>query len=84
MSFIIVIYLSWVCVACSRSAENKMDSSNLSVIFAPNLLHCAEGAEKMNAATEKKLKLQAAVVHCFIQNARDFGMLRPSNTFLWT
>lgn len=50
-----------------------MDSSNLSVIFAPNLLHSAEGAEKMNAATEKKLKLQAAVVHCFIHNAQSFG-----------
>ncbi|KAF7669536.1 hypothetical protein LDENG_00182640 [Lucifuga dentata] len=57
-----------------RSAENKMDSSNLSVIFAPNLLHSGDG-EKMNASTEKRLKLQAAVTHCFIENARNFGML---------
>ncbi|XP_020775091.2 rho GTPase-activating protein 11A isoform X2 [Boleophthalmus pectinirostris] len=59
----------------SRSVENKMDSSNLSVILAPNLLHSADGAEKMNTNTEKRLKLQAAVVHCFIENAHSFGVL---------
>lgn len=51
-----------------------MDSSNLSVILAPNLLHSGDGTEKMNANTEKRLKLQAAVVHCFIENAHSFGM----------
>ncbi|XP_029983552.1 rho GTPase-activating protein 11A isoform X2 [Sphaeramia orbicularis] len=58
-----------------RSAENKMDSSNLSLILAPNLLHFGDGTEKMNANTEKRLKLQAAVVHCFIENAHSFGVL---------
>ncbi|XP_044022603.1 rho GTPase-activating protein 11A isoform X3 [Siniperca chuatsi] len=58
-----------------RSAENKMDSSNLSVILAPNLLHFGDGTEKMNANTEKRLKLQAAIVHCFIENAHNFGVL---------
>lgn len=58
-----------------RSAENKMDSGNLSVILAPNLLHSGDGAEKMNANTEKRLKLQAAIVHCFIENAHNFGVL---------
>ncbi|XP_017265691.1 rho GTPase-activating protein 11A isoform X1 [Kryptolebias marmoratus] len=58
-----------------RSAENRMDSSNLSVIMAPNLLHSGDGTEKMNANTEKRLKLQAAVVHCFIENAHNFGVL---------
>ncbi|XP_043999707.1 rho GTPase-activating protein 11A isoform X1 [Gambusia affinis] len=58
-----------------RSAENKMDSGNLSVILAPNLLHCGDGTEKMNANTEKRLKLQAAIVHCFIENAQNFGLL---------
>ncbi|AWP16643.1 putative rho GTPase-activating protein 11A [Scophthalmus maximus] len=57
-----------------RSAENKMDSSNLSVILAPNLLHSGD-TEKMNANTEKRLKLQAAVVQCFIENATSFGVL---------
>lgn len=52
-----------------------MDSSNLSVILAPNLLHFGDGTEKMNANTEKRLKLQAAVVHCFIENAHNFGMI---------
>ncbi|XP_059210083.1 rho GTPase-activating protein 11A isoform X2 [Centropristis striata] len=57
-----------------RSAENKMDSSNLSVILAPNILHAGD-TEKMNANTEKRLKLQAAIVHCFIENAHNFGVL---------
>ena len=50
-----------------------MDSSNLSLILAPNLLHSGEGTEKMNSSTEKRLKLQAAVIHCFIESAQDFG-----------
>lgn len=58
-----------------RSVENKMDSSNLAVILAPNLLHSGDAAEKMNASTEKRLKLQAAVVHSFIENAYSFGVL---------
>ncbi|XP_054469853.1 rho GTPase-activating protein 11A isoform X2 [Anoplopoma fimbria] len=58
-----------------RSAENKMDSSNLSLILAPNILHAGEGTEKMNANTEKRLKLQAAILHCFIENACNFGVL---------
>lgn len=51
-----------------------MDSSNLSVILAPNLLHFGDATEKMNANTERRLKLQAAIVHCFIENAHSFGM----------
>ncbi|KAM9842691.1 rho GTPase-activating protein 11A [Aulostomus maculatus] len=58
-----------------RSAENKMDSNNLSVILAPNLLHSGDGTEKMNANTEKRLKLQAAVVQCFIEHAHKLGVL---------
>ncbi|XP_054652187.1 rho GTPase-activating protein 11A [Dunckerocampus dactyliophorus] len=58
-----------------RSAQNKMDSCNLSVILAPNLLHSGDGTEKMNANTEKRLKLQTAVVHCFIEHAHNFGVL---------
>uniref|UniRef100_A0A8C7R517 Rho-GAP domain-containing protein n=1 Tax=Oncorhynchus mykiss TaxID=8022 RepID=A0A8C7R517_ONCMY len=58
-----------------RSGVNKMDSSNLSVILAPNLLHAGDGADKMNASTEKRLKQQAAVVHCLIEHASDFGVV---------
>lgn len=50
-----------------------MDSSNLAVMLAPNLLHSGDATDKMNANMEKRLKLQAAVVHCLIENARDFG-----------
>ncbi|XP_004380655.1 rho GTPase-activating protein 11A isoform X1 [Trichechus manatus latirostris] len=56
-----------------RSSENRMDSSNLAVIFAPNLLQTSEGHEKMSANTEKKLRLQAAVVQTFIDHASDIG-----------
>ncbi|KAJ8290415.1 hypothetical protein GJAV_G00012580 [Gymnothorax javanicus] len=58
-----------------RCADNKMDSSNLSLIFAPNLLHSSEGSEKMTSSTERRLRLQAAVVHCFIDNAQAFGVV---------
>ena len=64
----------------SRSAANKMDSSNLSVILAPNLLHAGDGTEKMNANTEKRLRLQAAVVLCLIDNAQDVGTEPPHST----
>lgn len=50
-----------------------MDSSNLAVMLAPNLLHSGDATDKMNANVEKRLKLQAAVVHRLIENARNFG-----------
>ncbi|XP_036912026.1 rho GTPase-activating protein 11A-like isoform X2 [Sturnira hondurensis] len=56
-----------------RSNENKMDSSNLAVIFAPNLLQTSGGHDKMSVNTEKKLRLQAAVVQTFIDYASDIG-----------
>ncbi|XP_028251139.1 rho GTPase-activating protein 11A isoform X5 [Parambassis ranga] len=68
-------FLDFLYNVSRRSAENKMDSSNLSVILAPNLLHSGDGTEKMNANTEKRLKLQAAIIHCFIENACKFGVL---------
>ncbi|NWR63145.1 RHGBA protein, partial [Bucorvus abyssinicus] len=55
-----------------RSNENRMDSSNLAVIFAPNLLHSNEN-EKMSASTEKKIRLQAAVVQTLIDHAAEIG-----------
>ncbi|GAB0190558.1 rho GTPase-activating protein 11A [Grus japonensis] len=57
-----------------RSNENRMDSSNLAVIFAPNLLHSNEN-EKMSASTEKKIRLQAAVVQTFIDHAAEIGQV---------
>ncbi|XP_007427317.1 rho GTPase-activating protein 11A isoform X1 [Python bivittatus] len=55
-----------------RSAENKMDSCNLAVIFAPNLLQSSE-VEKMSVHTEKKLRLQAGVLQTLIDHAEDIG-----------
>ncbi|KYO28304.1 rho GTPase-activating protein 11A isoform B [Alligator mississippiensis] len=57
-----------------RSNENKMDSSNLAVIFAPNLLHSSND-EKMSVSTEKKLRLQASVVQTLIDHAGDIGQV---------
>lgn len=51
-----------------------MDSSNLAVIFAPNLLHSNEN-EKMSASTEKKIRLQAAVVETLIDHAAEIGKM---------
>ncbi|KFO32903.1 rho GTPase-activating protein 11A [Fukomys damarensis] len=56
-----------------RSSKNKMDSSNLAVIFAPNLLHTSEGQEKMSTNTERKLRIQAAVIQTLIDCASDIG-----------
>ncbi|NWH60945.1 RHGBA protein, partial [Geococcyx californianus] len=57
-----------------RSNENRMDSSNLAVVFAPNLLHSNE-IEKMSADTEKKIRLQAAVVQTLIDHATEIGQV---------
>ncbi|OWK61981.1 Rho GTPase-activating protein 11A [Lonchura striata] len=57
-----------------RSNENRMDSSNLAVIFAPNLLHSNEN-EKMSTSTEKKIRLQAAVVETLIDHAAEIAVL---------
>uniref|UniRef100_H3AFX1 Rho GTPase activating protein 11A n=1 Tax=Latimeria chalumnae TaxID=7897 RepID=H3AFX1_LATCH len=56
-----------------RSQDNKMDSSNLAVIFAPNFLHLSDANEKLTSNTEKRLRLQAAVVQTFIDHAQDVG-----------
>ncbi|NXJ05886.1 RHGBA protein, partial [Odontophorus gujanensis] len=57
-----------------RSDENRMDSSNLAVIFAPNLLHSNEN-EKLTTSTEKKIRLQAAVVQTLIDHAEEIGQV---------
>ncbi|XP_015284811.1 PREDICTED: rho GTPase-activating protein 11A [Gekko japonicus] len=55
-----------------RSSENKMDSSNLALIFAPNLLQSSD-ADKMSAHTDRKLRSQAAVVQTLIDHAEEIG-----------
>lgn len=49
-----------------------MDSSNLAVIFAPNLLQSSD-ADKMTSHTERKLRLQAAAVQTLIDHAEEIG-----------
>ncbi|XDV43823.1 hypothetical protein PO909_012226 [Leuciscus waleckii] len=66
-------FFSFLKTVSQRCAENKMDSSNLSVIFAPNLFHCVDGGEKMSSNTEKRLKHQAAALQCLIDNAQHLG-----------
>ncbi|KAM9652040.1 rho GTPase-activating protein 11A isoform 2-T2 [Morphnus guianensis] len=65
-------FFSFLRTVSLRSNENRMDSSNLAVIFAPNLLHSNEN-EKMSASTEKKIRLQAAVVQTLIDHAAEIG-----------
>uniref|UniRef100_A0A671L4H6 Rho GTPase activating protein 11A n=1 Tax=Sinocyclocheilus anshuiensis TaxID=1608454 RepID=A0A671L4H6_9TELE len=68
-------FFSFLKSVSQRCAENKMDSSNLSVIFAPNLFHCGDGGEKISSSTEKRLKRQAAVVQRLIDNAQHLGVV---------
>ncbi|KAM8921239.1 rho GTPase-activating protein 11A [Pelodytes ibericus] len=56
-----------------RSDANRMDSSNLAVIFAPNLLHSNDDNEKISTSTEKKLRVQVALVRTLIDQAQDIG-----------
>ncbi|NXU57191.1 RHGBA protein, partial [Turnix velox] len=67
-------FFSFLRTVSLRSNENRMDSSNLAVIFAPNLLHSSEN-EKMSASTEKKIRLQAAVVQTLIDHAAEIGQV---------
>ncbi|XP_044128072.1 rho GTPase-activating protein 11A-like isoform X1 [Bufo gargarizans] len=55
-----------------RCDSNRMDSNNLAVIFAPNLLHSGDG-EKISPSTEKKLRIQAAIVKTLIDHPADIG-----------
>ncbi|NWX47022.1 RHGBA protein, partial [Steatornis caripensis] len=67
-------FLNFLRTVSLRSNENRMDSSNLAVIFAPNLLHL-NGNEKMSASTEKVIRLQAAVVQTLIDHAPEIGQV---------
>ncbi|XP_053331453.1 rho GTPase-activating protein 11A isoform X2 [Spea bombifrons] len=66
-------FFSFLHAVSLRSDANKMDSSNLAVIFAPNLLQSNDDNEKISANTEKKLRLQAGVVQTLINQAADIG-----------
>nr|XP_049597236.1 rho GTPase-activating protein 11A-like [Syngnathus scovelli] len=68
----------------NRSAKNNMNISNLSLVLAPTLLQ-SKVRTKLNSNTEKDLQLETAIIHCFIENAHNLGMLprmlgKPSST----
>ncbi|OXB83890.1 UNVERIFIED_CONTAM: hypothetical protein H355_009374 [Colinus virginianus] len=67
-------FFSFLRIVSLRSNENRMDSSNLAVIFAPNLLHSNEN-EKLTTSTEKRIRLQAAVVQTLIDHAEEIGQV---------
>ncbi|XP_073495112.1 rho GTPase-activating protein 11A isoform X2 [Phyllobates terribilis] len=62
-------FLHSVSVRCD---SNRMDSHNLAVIFAPNLLH-SDDNEKISPSTEKKLRIQVAIVKTLIDHPADIG-----------
>ncbi|KAM4013612.1 rho GTPase-activating protein 11A-like isoform 2-T2 [Anomaloglossus baeobatrachus] len=62
-------FLHSVSVRCDH---NRMDSHNLAVIFAPNLLH-SDDNDKISPSTEKKLRIQAAIVKTLIDHPADIG-----------
>ncbi|XP_069588551.1 rho GTPase-activating protein 11A isoform X2 [Ranitomeya imitator] len=62
-------FLHSVSVRCD---SNRMDSHNLAVIFAPNLLH-SDDNEKISPSTEKKLRMQVAIVKTLIDHPGDIG-----------
>ncbi|XP_053553941.1 rho GTPase-activating protein 11A [Bombina bombina] len=66
-------FFSFLHTVSMRSEKNKMDSCNLALIFAPNLLQTNEETEKISASTDKKLRIQAAVVRTLIDQAADIG-----------
>lgn len=51
-----------------------MDSNNLAVIFAPNFLQTGD-SEKISASTEKKLRVQVAIVRTLIDQAALIGKM---------
>ncbi|XP_019740659.1 rho GTPase-activating protein 11B-like [Hippocampus comes] len=55
-----------------RSAKNKMDGTNLSLVLAPTLLQ-SRGVTKMDCNAEKHLQLEMDVLLCFIENAHHIG-----------
>ncbi|XP_051942344.1 inactive Rho GTPase-activating protein 11B-like isoform X2 [Hippocampus zosterae] len=57
-----------------RSAKNKMDCANLSLVLAPTLLQ-SETVKKMDGKTESRLQLERDVLHCFIENAHHIGKM---------
>ncbi|XP_045176312.2 uncharacterized protein LOC123536882 [Mercenaria mercenaria] len=55
--------------------SNKMDSTNLAVVIAPNIMHVNSKTETMKSCEEKLLQVQTSVVELLIQHAEELGMI---------
>ncbi|WAR20522.1 RHGBA-like protein [Mya arenaria] len=53
----------------THSEKNKMDSTNLAVVLAPNLMHMNSKSETMKSSEEKLLQVQTAIVELLIKQA---------------
>ncbi|KAL8622847.1 hypothetical protein ACOMHN_026968 [Nucella lapillus] len=62
----------------ARDAYNKMDVRNLAVVLAPNIMHVNSRSQKMNAAEEKLIQIQTAIVGLLIRNASGIGVVSES------
>ncbi|KAL4237260.1 Rho GTPase-activating protein 6 [Mactra antiquata] len=58
-----------------QAEKNKMDSTNLAVVLAPNIMHVNCKSETMKSCEEKLLQVQTSVVEMLIQHAEDVGMV---------
>ncbi|XP_060113745.1 uncharacterized protein LOC132585885 [Heteronotia binoei] len=61
----------------ARCSQNKMDSANLAVVFAPTLFP-SKPCSKLDGEAEELLKTQAAVVELLISHASEIGMIPQS------
>ncbi|KAM4696391.1 rho GTPase-activating protein 11A-like [Rhinophrynus dorsalis] len=59
----------------SRCDKNRMDSSNLAVVLAPNLFSSTGLGDKLTLGTERQLQLQTAVMQTLIEEAQNIGQL---------
>lgn len=55
--------------------SNKMDSTNLAVVIAPNIMHVNSKSETMKSCEEKLLQVQTSVVELLIKHAEELAMI---------
>uniref|UniRef100_A0ACB8FS88 Uncharacterized protein n=1 Tax=Sphaerodactylus townsendi TaxID=933632 RepID=A0ACB8FS88_9SAUR len=70
-------FFSFLQDVAARCAQNKMDLSNLAVVFTPNLFP-SELCCKLDGEAEERLQTQAAVVKLLIAHALEIGTVPHS------
>ncbi|XP_060585598.1 rho GTPase-activating protein gacU-like isoform X2 [Ruditapes philippinarum] len=58
-----------------HAEKNKMDSTNLAVVIAPNIMHVNSKTETMKSCEERLLQVQTSVVELLIEHAEEVGMI---------